>query len=279
MSGELPTPLQTLRDLDPERYLSCLYLPKAIRADVASIWAFNAEVSRIPDLVSEPMPGEIRIQWWRDLIKSGDNVGSGPLAGALMNTISKHNLPRDVFDTYLEARIFDLYNDPMPDEGTFEGYLGETVSSLFQLASFCFETERTSELADACGHAGMTVGISRLLGNCARHRLDKRLYFPETMLEKNYLDAESWFAPGSELRHAGLISDVVSLAQYHLTFSKAVLARVPQHIRPIFLPICFVRPLLNQVIKSPYKCLEEPVLLSPLVRQWTIFRAVIRKIP
>jgi len=131
---------QTLKSLDPERYLCCLYLPEDLRHLAMTLYAFDAEVAKISDLVSEPMPGEIRIQWWRDLIKSDGNVGSGPLAETLLALIDEHKLQRDVFDNMLEARIFDLYQDGMPDLQTYEGYLGETVSSLLHmiaLANWC----------------------------------------------------------------------------------------------------------------------------------------------
>ena len=130
-------PLRSLRMLDRQHYLACLYLPGDIRLDVAALWAFDAEIQRIPGLVSEPMPGEIRIQWWRDVLRSGDASGSGPLATTLMEIISRHNLPVENLDTCLEARIFDLYQDPMPDQGSFEGYQGETSSIFFQMAALC----------------------------------------------------------------------------------------------------------------------------------------------
>ncbi|KAG1700601.1 Taurine--pyruvate aminotransferase [Nymphon striatum] len=91
------------------------------------------------------MPGEIRIQWWRDLLKSGDNVGSGPLAEALMEVVAEKNLPGEILDNYLQARIFDLYQDPMPDVGTYEGYLGETVSSLLNLILLSCGSEQNAE--------------------------------------------------------------------------------------------------------------------------------------
>ena len=43
------------------------------------------------------------------------------------------------FDDYLEARIFDLYDDPMPGRAELEGYCGETASALIQLAALVLD--------------------------------------------------------------------------------------------------------------------------------------------
>ena len=176
-----------LKTADPERYLACLYLPEHIRHAAMALYAFDSEISRIPELVSEPMPGEIRIQWWRDLVKSGGNQGSGPLAEGFMEIVTSKNLPREILDNYLQARIFDLYQDPMPDLGTYEGYLGETVSSLLNLIALSDGQEQTRELADACGHCGVAIGISRHLSACAKTRARGQMYFPLQILSR------SWF--------------------------------------------------------------------------------------
>ena len=130
------------------------------------LYAFDAEISRIPKLVSEPMPGEIRIQWWKDLIASRDGSKASPLANSLKELIAQHNLPRETFHTYLDARIFDLYNDPMPDIGTFEGYLGETISLILQNICLVAGEKQSTKLADVCGHAGAGC-------NCATLRLGR----------------------------------------------------------------------------------------------------------
>ena len=78
---------ETLKAQNPDIWHCCLYLPEDLRNAAITLYAFDAEISRIPSLVSEPMPGEIRLQWWRDLIVSGNVKGSGPLAEQLISII------------------------------------------------------------------------------------------------------------------------------------------------------------------------------------------------
>ena len=67
------------------------------------------------------MIGEIRLQWWRDAIEAAqsDSLTGNPVADAVMGLIRRRGLPIDLFTHVLDARITDLYADPMPDEATF----------------------------------------------------------------------------------------------------------------------------------------------------------------
>ncbi len=263
-----------LKSVDPERYLSCIYLPESIRHTAMTLYAFDAEISRIPDLVSEPMPGEIRIQWWRDLLKSGGNVGSGPLAEALMEVVAEQNLPGEFLDNYLQARIFDFYQDPMPDVGTYEGYLGETVSSLLNLILLSCGSEQNAEHADACGHAGVAIGISRHLSSGAYLRARGQVYFPLSILKNHGFDLNSWLAPELVDDNEAVVREMVNLAQEHLHKAKTAISLLPKDNRVVFLPVLFADKILGKISGNPAECLGKPVVLSPLYRQWLAFRGV-----
>lgn len=121
--------LATLRDTDRDRYLACLLSPADRRNALAALYAFNAEIARIRDSVREALPGEVRMQWWHDLLEGsphGDSQ-SHPVASALLETIERYRLPRPVLSNMIEARIFDLYDDPFEDRNALEGYAGKRL--------------------------------------------------------------------------------------------------------------------------------------------------------
>ncbi len=104
-----------LRAADKDRFLADLFVPPDKRPSVMAIHAFSAEIARVREVVSEPMPGEIRLQWWRDAIEGrghGD-VAQHPVGGLLLETLDLHALPRQPLVQLIEARSFDLYDDPM----------------------------------------------------------------------------------------------------------------------------------------------------------------------
>src|SRR5690606_2181971 len=126
------------------------------------LYAFDLELRTLRERVSEPLPGEIRLQWWREALAAAQPTGS-PLADVLIAAIGRHRLPLDVFDRSLEARIFDLYDDPMPDRVTLEAYCGETASSLMQVACLMLEPEAARMAVEASGHGGCAEALTRLV--------------------------------------------------------------------------------------------------------------------
>ncbi len=130
MSDTTKIVMDAVRAADQDRYVSALYAPADRRDALFSLYAFNAEIAGVRDRIHEPLPGEVRLQWWRDVIAAEGEVTGNPLADALKATISAHRLPKPAFDNMLEARIFDLYDDPMPSRTDLEGYCGETAAAL-----------------------------------------------------------------------------------------------------------------------------------------------------
>src|SRR5262245_23549166 len=83
-----------VREADSERYLATLFAPAEQRSALFSLYAFDIEVSRIRDLAREPMPGEIRLQWWREVLE-GQRTGeaaANPVSAALLATLFRHRL-------------------------------------------------------------------------------------------------------------------------------------------------------------------------------------------
>ncbi len=85
-----------VRQRDRDRYLTSLFAPPGARLSLWALYAFNAEVARIPDSVSEPLLGRMKIQWWRDVaarIAAGGNAPAGhPVAEAMAAAIGAHGL-------------------------------------------------------------------------------------------------------------------------------------------------------------------------------------------
>jgi phytoene synthase len=152
-----------IRDVDKDRYLASLFAPAASRPHLFALYAFSFEVSRVREVVSEPLPGEVRLQWWRDAL-SGPSQGSSqsnPVSMALLDTIERFRLPVAPLVALIDVRIFDLYDDPMPTVAELEGYCGETCSALIRLASLILAGGEDPGGAEAAGHAGDVAGRYR----------------------------------------------------------------------------------------------------------------------
>ena len=119
---------------DRDRYLASLFAPDHLRPQLLALYAFNVEIARIRETVSDAMLGEIKLKWWHDAIE-GLYAGAPtdhPVIEALKPAVNEAELPKQAFINMIAARQFDLYDDAMPSLGALEGYLGETSSMLIR---------------------------------------------------------------------------------------------------------------------------------------------------
>jgi phytoene synthase len=227
---------KVLRDSDRDRYLASLILPSEARDAVASLFAFNADVASIRERVSGPAPGEIRLQWWNDAL-SGQGHGSvrqNPLADALLDTLARYDLPAGTLLRLVGARRFDLYDDPMPDLETFEGYAGETASTLLQLSAMILNDGSTIDSGDASGHLGVAQAIIGHLRSFGYVSSQGRIMLPWSIFEANGVrEGEIFGGVDSEGLHAAL-GQMAELAEGHLRKAKDAIAALPAGLRPVF---------------------------------------------
>jgi len=267
--------LDSLRETAPARATALLFLPEEIRGPAAALNAFNEEIENIAFVVSEPMPGEIRLQWWRDVLH-GDRQGeaaANPLATALLNVIKTNKLPKDGFARYLDARLFDLYNDPMPDRHTIEAYFGETESFILQMVANSAGLENSPELANACGHGGIVIGIAKMLRRLAYDRGRQRVFIPADMLAESGLTSKEWLSVRDQ-RHEAVLESLIAYCTAHYDeFSNAV-KKLPKNQRAVFLPVATARAVAIKAARNRDSW-QSPVNLLPIGTHWTLWKAVL----
>nr|WP_252192930.1 phytoene/squalene synthase family protein [Rhizobium sp. CSW-27] len=247
--------MSTLRETDRDRYLACLLSPQEKRGALGALYAFNAEIARVREVVQQPLAGEIRLQWWRDLLTgtaSGD-AGGNPLAVALIETVERYSLPRQSLIDLIDARIFDLYDDPMPDRNALEGYAGETASALIQLAGLVLDAPAAMRQAEAAGHAGVAQAISGLLLLLPQHRRRGQVYVPQDILSATGLDRDAFLGDEKGENAAHAVGALAALGLEHL--GKARRAELPPGLLPAFLPVALAAPVLKRTETRPQDAL------------------------
>src|SRR5690606_19314442 len=143
-------------------------------------------------------------------------------------------LPAGTFQRLLGARRFDLYDDPMPDLETFEGYAGETASTLFQLSAMILNGGRPVEPGDAAGHLGVAqamIGHLRALGHVSSQG---RIMLPWNILEANGVRETDLFQGQDSEGLQAALGQISELASDHLDKAKAAIAGLPANLRPAF---------------------------------------------
>lgn len=259
--------LQLLREADRDRYAATLYLPQTNRNAAVALYAFNAEIAAVPDRVNEPMAGEIRLQWWREVILGKRETGNNPVAVALVETLAGRDLPPQPLAELIDARVFDLYNDPMPDRTALEAYCGQTGSVLLQLVALAGGAEPGTGLADACGHGGVAIRMSEIVRRMPLDRARGKCPLQAGMLAATGLSVDAWLKEAPDSRHANAVSAFIALAREHRAKAVAAAGMLPKALRPVFMPLAPVKAWLDAAERAGPSLAERGVTLSPLRRQ------------
>ncbi len=241
-NNDMNTVAETLKTLDRDRYYATLILAEPHRSAVQGLYAALSEIATVGERVRDPMPGEIRLQWWSDLL-SGEARGEArqnPLAAALMTVIARYGLPAAPLQNLIAARRFDLYADPMPDVAGFETYAGETVSVPLHLAASILNDGAPPENGDAAGHLGVALacfGHIRAFGfNAARNRL----FLPLDLFQAEGVSETEIFARRDTPSIRAALERCRMLGTEHLDKARLALKAMPRTLRPAFAPIALL---------------------------------------
>ncbi len=152
-----------LRADDPDAWLAALLAPSAARPHLHALGAFALEVGLVRTRVKQAIAGEIRLQWWQDVVDGGRaaEAAAHPVAAALADTITRAALPRAPFGDMLDAYRIDLYDDPPADLPALERRLAATHAVPIRLAARALGGGAATD--PAADDAGIAVGLADLL--------------------------------------------------------------------------------------------------------------------
>ena len=223
---------QELRERDPDRHLVTTLLPPSGRRGALALFAFDLELARIRDAVSEPMLGEIRLQFWRDtLVGVGRGaVAAHPVAQAIAATITDDESIA-AMTALVDARARDLDDTPFADLAALSRYGTDTAGAVntLLLRALGINDADVAEAARAAGAGWALVGLMRALPHRAAAR---RMPIPADVLERHNVDLEATFAGRATPELGRAVSDVVAEAERHLTVARQT--PLPKPARPVF---------------------------------------------
>jgi 15-cis-phytoene synthase len=262
-----------VRSHDFPRYASSLFVPAQQRRALLALYAFNVEISRVRELVSQPLPGEMRLQWWTDMLAGTGHGGveGNPVAAELKLAIRNWRLPVERLSRLIEEHQFDLYNDPMPTMAALEGYINDTFSTLFSLGA-AIAGWQSPEIEHLARHAGLAQGMAHVVIALPLDSSRRQLFVPLQLLESHGSGIPEAFS-GTEspgLRTA--LNQLLGSAQGHLDTAFGLLESVPPDVRPVFLPLALVARDLQRMSRADIN-LFAPRTASRLRTLWILWRA------
>jgi 15-cis-phytoene synthase len=263
---------ELVRAADRDRFLSSLFAPADHRGALHALYAFNVEVARVREVAREPLPGEIRLQWWSEVLRGerAEEASANPVASSLLAVIERHRLATAALTALIDARCFDLYDDPMARLTDLEAYARKTSSALIALATQILAGGETEAIEAVAEPAGIAYAIAGLLRAFPLHASRHQLYLPLEIIERHGVDPRDIFAGRSSDGLGAAFAELQDVARQHLLAAHQNMSKLSSAALPAFLQVALVRPSLDLLRRcDPFA----PAELSPWRRQWLIWRA------
>jgi phytoene synthase len=242
-----------LRQNDRERFQTALFAPASRRESLFALYLFNYEMARIRELVSEPLLGRIRLQWWRDSVAE---IYDGrpwrrheallPLGGAIL----ARDLSRVHFDRLIDAREADMADEPPASLAALEAYAEGTSGSLVLLA-----LEALGVRDPAATAVGKDIGVAYALAGLLRavpfHARARRLYLPADLLAASGRDlARELYDLKPSPALLPVVAAVAARARARLAAARARRHEMPRSALPALLPGVLAKRALDRLARA-----------------------------
>jgi phytoene synthase len=262
---------QLVREADKDRFLATLFAPADKRPPLYALYAFDHEISHVRDRINTPLPGEVRLQWWRDALTGvarGD-ASANPVAAGLLDSVRRFDLPVPALLDLVDAHTFDLYDEPMATLVDFENYAKATAAGPIRLAAQILLSAPTG-FDDVIQHAGIALALTEALWRLPLHMARGQLFLPGDVLLKHGAEPAGVFAGRATPALWSALADMRSIVRSHLNTVCASAKDLPGEILPALLPLALVPSRLERLERDdPFR----PTVMPQWRRQWILWRA------
>jgi NADH dehydrogenase [ubiquinone] 1 alpha subcomplex assembly factor 6 len=275
-AGPLSDVAALVRRHDRDRFQTVLFAPAARRDALFALYAFNFEIARVRESVTEPTLGRMRLEWWREAVSAAyakEIPRRHPVVAALSAVIREYHPGRELFETLIAAREADLDDDPPPDLAALEAYAEGSSSALIQLALEVLET-RDGAAAEAGHHVGIAYALSGLLRALPTRPASWRPIIPADIAMRHGVDPAGRGRPGQpRLRQA--VAEIAGAAEQHLLAARRI-RKLQRRALPALLPGVIAGYALRQLRRYRHDPYAPGVMRADALQVWRLAAAALR---
>ena len=261
-----------VRRHDRDRFQTALFAPAARREALFALYAFNYEIARVRESVTEPMLGQIRLQWWRENIAIAFGGGSArhhPVVEALTGTIRGLGLSREHFDRLIDAREADLSGEPPASLNALEDYAEATSARLVYLALEALDA-RDPAAQEAAHHIGIAYALAGLLRAMPFRIRAGRCVIPSDLAVRTGVAEEDYRSLRSTPALRGATAEIATVAWRHLTAARILRRSVPRPAFPALLPAILAARSLTRLKSADYNPFDRALAGSDPLQSWRL---------
>lgn len=266
-----------VRRYDHDRYLCTLFAPARARGAILALYAFNVEVAKVRETVSEPMMGQIRLQWWRELIENAPkgDLRKHPVAMALGAALRDFRLPAAPLERLLDARERDLVDEPPETLAALEDYGEATAATLLDLALAVLGV-RDDAAREAARHVGIAWALTGLLRAVPFHAARRKVFLPRDLTGAAGLDVARML-DGHPDSAVGIVArQIADAARAHIDAARGLRSRVPRAAVPALLPAVLATHYLKRLERGGFSLFDAEVQRPPGDRAARLLWAALR---
>ncbi|MEX2452128.1 MAG: phytoene/squalene synthase family protein [Rhodospirillales bacterium] len=249
-----------VRSEDRDRFLCAMFAPANRRGYLFALYAFNLEIARVREIVSEPLIGRMRLQWWRDALDSiyrgtGPN---NPVARAVAETVAACPVSRGHFETLIDGREADMQDEPFETLNELIAYAEGTSVPLVRLSleALGVSDERSHAAARGVGTAWALSGLMRAI---PFHRAGGRSYLPKDLCRDFGFAAGAISHAHPPVEFRAVVAAICSVSRQALHEARRYRKDVPRQAIAALLPAVLAESYLTMLEKAGHNPFDPTV--------------------
>ena len=276
-AGGLSPVAALVRRHDHDRFQTALFAPVARREALFALYAFNYEIARVRKTVTQPLLGQMRLQWWRENIGAAFDAAPArnhPVAEALSVTIRELALSREHFDRLIDAREADLSDEPPASLAALEDYGEATSARLIYLA---LEALGVCDpvAGEVAHHIGIAYALAGLLRAMPFHARAGRRFIPTEFVRSTGLAEADYRALRSTPALRAAAAEIATAASRHLSKAHLHSGKAPRSALPALLPSLVASRGLARLKRAGYDPFSPELADPDPMQSWRLAVAVL----
>jgi NADH dehydrogenase [ubiquinone] 1 alpha subcomplex assembly factor 6 len=266
-----------VRRHDRDRFQTVLFAPAARREALFALYAFNYEIARVRESVTQPMLGQIRLQWWREAIATafeGGPVRRHMVVEPLTAVIRELAPTRAHFDRLIDAREGDLEAEPPETLAGLEDYAEATSARLLYLALEILGVHDPAA-GEAAFHVGIAYALAGLLHTMPLQARAGRQIIPADIAARTGLIAEDFRALRGTAGLRAATAELAATASRHLGVARDRRDKIPRSALPALLPAVVARRALARLKRAGYDPFDTSLAAPDPLQSWRLAAAAL----
>lgn len=266
-----------MRRHDRDRFQTVLFAPAACQEALFALYAFNYEIARVRESVTEPVLGQIRLQWWRENIAAafaGGAVRHHPVVEAVTAAIRGRVLTREHFDRLIDAREVDLAEEPPASLAALEDYAEGTSARLVYLALEVLGV-RDAAAGEAGRHVGIAYALAGLLRAMPFQARAGRSFIPADIAARTGLAEPDYRALRSTPALRAATAELTASARQHLASAGAHRQDISRRALPSLLPAKVAQHWLRRLKRAGYDPFGPALATPDPLQSWRLAAAML----